>query len=111
MGIPDAPPRRIATTVAVMYTDNGGWMVTLGVAGRVKLTFVATELQQVKQALNGIEWVTQATGEQMEHAEGQRRFLEGLARGLPEGMKFGNMEVFGPFQQKPRMPGEEDDDP
>ena len=107
--IPDAPPRRVATTVGSAYSDNGGWVVTLGVAGRVKLTFVATELAQVKQALDGIEWVTQAQGEQMEQVEGQRRFLEGLARGLPEGTRFGNLEVFGPFQQKPRMPGEEDD--
>ena len=93
--VPDAPPRPIATSANVTRSDNGGWVVAICGGPDGERQYVCLALAQVHEILDAVEWISRKEGERLDEQDKQRRFVEGIQRGLPEGMRFGGMS--GPF--------------
>ena len=96
---PDAPPLSIAVSASVTRTDNGGWIVTLYGGPEGERHYNAGELAHVNDIFAGVEWVSKSEAARLTRRQQQRQFIEGIAAGLPEGMRFGG--VLGPFRADP----------
>ena len=93
--IPAGPPRQVAASAGIVRTDNGGWVVALAGGPDGERQYVCLALVQVHEILDAVEWISRKDGERLNEEGKQRRFVEGIQRGLPEGMRFGGMG--GPF--------------